>query len=545
MAMSLQVDLRLAHVGQQRVWQESALSDGGFWGQRSMSSIPAVQWFARADRTLGSEPQALEVNVEVSGAHAAGGTGARELFTEATKTTLVFDDGAVVKLSAAVVVGQLLFLRHAESQKEIVTRVLRQRSFGTAIAYVELEFTEIVEGFWGAAVSGTESDAADSALRSPNSKGSSPEISNEPAHQLPANEGHLAINANANDAHHRAHEARPPHPAPVAADAGEVARLREELAGLRSQMSSMLQPNAAAASNLPEASEDRAASVASKMLASKLEPAADFADAGLPATARESLPQIPPSAARGGVHVSIGLIAGLLILGLVAASAYFNGFLRDWYAQRNVAAGGVSVSGSGHTQPKVSAQAATAASAKGVFATNHIENPTSKENISSGADRSGTGTFVATADRGNAAQTAAQGAPESNRTRLQEAAEKALQGAESEGSHLAAVLRNSNNAPVAPKESVEESYEPPSLVKAVNAVPPADATRGFVTGDVKFEAVIDASGKVESAKVLSGPEPLREAALEALKHYQYKPATKNGQSVSARLPVTVKFWYEP
>jgi len=76
-------------------------------------------------------------------------------------------------------------------------------------------------------------------------------------------------------------------------------------------------------------------------------------------------------------------------------------------------------------------------------------------------------------------------------------------------------------------------------------VPPADATRGFVTGDVKFEAVINASGKVESAKVLSGPEPLREAALEALKRYEYKPATKNGQSVSARLPVTVKFWYEP
>ena len=59
------------------------------------------------------------------------------------------------------------------------------------------------------------------------------------------------------------------------------------------------------------------------------------------------------------------------------------------------------------------------------------------------------------------------------------------------------------------------------------------------------KAVIDASGKVESAKVLSGPEPLRKAALEALKHYQYKPATKNGQSVAARLPVTVKFWYEP
>jgi TonB family protein len=513
-----------------------------------MSSIPAVQWFARADRTLGSEPQALEVSVEVSGAHAAGGTGARELFTEAAKTTLVFDDGAVVKLSAAVVVGQLLFLRRADSQKEIVTRVLRQRSFGTAIAYVELEFTEVVPGFWGAAVPGSESDATDATLRSTNSTGNTLEKTSEASHPSSANRDRSAITANADDTHGQAHEMRPAHAAPLAADAEEVARLREELAGLRSQMSSMLQPGVSAAANEPAASEDRPASVASKMLASKLEPAGDFADPDLPTTSRESVAQFLPSAARGGVRVSIGLIAALLILGLVAASAYFNGFLRDWYAQRNVSAGGASVSGSGHAPPNTSTHSAPGANPAGSSAGNHIENAASQGSTLSATERGGAATFVATADRNNATQAVTQDARESNRARLQEAAEKALQGAENEDSRLAAVLRNRNNSPVTPaalKESVEEPYEPPSLIKAVNAVPPADATRGFVTGDVKFEAVIDASGKVESAKVLSGPEPLREAALEALKHYQYKPATKNGQSVSARLPVTVKFWYEP
>jgi TonB family protein len=513
-----------------------------------MSSIPAVQWFARADRTLGSEPQALEVRVEVSGAHAAGGTGARELFTEATKTTLVFDDGAVVKLSAAVVVGQLLFLRRADSQKEIVTRVLRQRSFGTAIAYVELEFTEVVPGFWGEAVPGSESDAADAALRSTNSTDSGLEKISEASHQTSANRDRSAITANTDDTHGQAYEPRLAHAAPVAADAEEVSRLREELAGLRSQMSSMLQPGVSVAANGPAASEDRSASVASKMLACKLEPAADFADPELPTASRESTAQVLPSAARGGVRVSVGLIAALLILGLVAASTYFNGFLRDWYAQRNVSAGGVSVSGSGRTPPNTSTHSASNANPAGSSAGNHMENAAAKGSTLSAAERSGAATLVATADRNNATPTVTQDARESNRARLQEAAEKALQGAENEGSHLAAVLRNSNNSPVTPaalKESAAESYEPPSLIKAVNAVPPADATRGFVTGDVKFEALIDASGKVESAKVLSGPEPLREAALEALKQYQYKPATKNGQSVSARLPVTVKFWYEP
>jgi TonB family protein len=446
-----------------------------------------------------------------------------------------------------VAVGQLLFLRHAESQKEIVTRVLRQRSFGTAVAYVELEFTEVVLDFWGKPVTASESDPTDAAPSSATSARASVETDNDASHPPPAAPDRPSFIADGDDTHRQNHESRPAHAAPVAADAEEVARLREELAGLRSQMSSMLQPNASAAAEESAPSEDRSSSVASKMLASKLDPAAEFADADADsATApRESVAQFPPSAGRGGVRVSIGLIAALLILGLVAASAYFNGFLKD--AQRNVSASDVNVSGSGRAQPKTTTHSVSTAS--GVSTSNHGENFASKGNTSSGAERTATGIVLATADRNNSAQAPSQdAAPESNRTRLQEAADRALQGVENEGNHLAAVLRNSNNQPVTPvalKESVEESYEPPSLIKAVNAVPPADATRGFVTGDVKFEAVIDTSGKVESAKVLSGPEPLREAALEALKHYQYKPATKNGQSVAARLPVTVKFWYEP
>lgn len=104
-------------------------------------------------------------------------------------------------------------------------------------------------------------------------------------------------------------------------------------------------------------------------------------------------------------------------------------------------------------------------------------------------------------------------------------------------------MADSNAAPA--PEPAEELYEAPSLVKAVNAVPPPDAVRGFVTGDVKFDALIDTKGKVASANVISGPTALRAAALDALKGYQYKPATKNGQAVSAHVTVAVKFWYEP
>jgi len=90
-----------------------------------------------------------------------------------------------------------------------------------------------------------------------------------------------------------------------------------------------------------------------------------------------------------------------------------------------------------------------------------------------------------------------------------------------------------------------EVYEAPSLIKAVNAVAPPDAVRSFVTGDVKCDALVDATGKVTAVKAISGPTSLRAAALDAVRGYQYKPATKNGQAVAAHVTATVKFWYEP
>jgi protein TonB len=94
-------------------------------------------------------------------------------------------------------------------------------------------------------------------------------------------------------------------------------------------------------------------------------------------------------------------------------------------------------------------------------------------------------------------------------------------------------------------EIADEEIAPPALLKAANPVAPPEAVRDFVTGDVKCDALVDAKGKVASANVLSGPAPLRQAALEALRLYQYKPATKNGKAVPAHVEVTLKFWYEP
>jgi TonB family protein len=86
---------------------------------------------------------------------------------------------------------------------------------------------------------------------------------------------------------------------------------------------------------------------------------------------------------------------------------------------------------------------------------------------------------------------------------------------------------------------------PAKLLKAANPVYPPNAMRSFITGDVKVEAVVGADGRVGEVKVLSGPRPLREAAVEALKRYKYAPATQGGKAVTSKVTETVKFWFNP
>jgi len=113
------------------------------------------------------------------------------------------------------------------------------------------------------------------------------------------------------------------------------------------------------------------------------------------------------------------------------------------------------------------------------------------------------------------------------------------------GGDDAATEGSSTSATSSGTENAEDGYEPPKLLKAVNAVPPPEAVQNFVTGDVKFDALVDTKGKVSSANVISGPAALHAAALDALRRYEYKPAVKNGQAVPGHVTVSVKFWYEP
>ena len=91
---------------------------------------------------------------------------------------------------------------------------------------------------------------------------------------------------------------------------------------------------------------------------------------------------------------------------------------------------------------------------------------------------------------------------------------------------------------------LESVIVPPKLIKSVRAVASLDDLRDFETGNVVIDAVVGTEGEVHFIRVLSGPPSLRAPAVEAVRQYQYEPATRNGQPVPAHVNITVRFRFE-
>jgi len=82
---------------------------------------------------------------------------------------------------------------------------------------------------------------------------------------------------------------------------------------------------------------------------------------------------------------------------------------------------------------------------------------------------------------------------------------------------------------------------PPRLIHSVPITYPAIANSNHVEGDVEVQTTIAPTGKVESAKAISGPVLLREAAVNSVRQWRYSPATLDGKPVSIQYTVTVRF----
>lgn len=84
----------------------------------------------------------------------------------------------------------------------------------------------------------------------------------------------------------------------------------------------------------------------------------------------------------------------------------------------------------------------------------------------------------------------------------------------------------------------------PQVIYAPQPAYPVLARTGRVEGTVIIDAVIDETGRVVQERAISGPALLMKAALDAVSQWRYQPTILDGQPVSIRMHVTVKFRLE-
>jgi len=81
----------------------------------------------------------------------------------------------------------------------------------------------------------------------------------------------------------------------------------------------------------------------------------------------------------------------------------------------------------------------------------------------------------------------------------------------------------------------------PRKIKDVGAVYPPVAQAAGIQGVVILEVVIDTDGKVKDARVLRPQPSLSEAAVAAVRQWEYEPTLMNGVAVPVIMTVTVTF----
>jgi protein TonB len=99
--------------------------------------------------------------------------------------------------------------------------------------------------------------------------------------------------------------------------------------------------------------------------------------------------------------------------------------------------------------------------------------------------------------------------------------------------------------PASPQAAATPAAKPNSVrgIRLTGGDPiyPPEARRAHVTGIVVLRAVISTEGKITNLTVVSGPEPLRNAALAAVQKWTYSPYLVDGKPASVETTISVNF----
>jgi hypothetical protein len=493
---------------------------------------------------------AQEVRVTATGTSTDKNAIERRLFTEETASVLICESGGVIRLSAAVAPGQLLLLKNVEAKREAVGQVKRKRADRPTSCYVELEFAEPAPRFWG-----REFSAAAALL---------------PKAAQDAEAAKVVMSAEAT--------ADEPGELPGAPTEEELQAFKREVGTLQGQaaLTETAAPGQQAPAALPTASSEAPSTMSMKDAPStEAESVSDDSAGG--ALSKKSLPieniatkmeltqaeqaQLPkpaldfskslpkpkrPLRARGSF--TPGFRGGVLRLALLTTALLVTATGAAWYehwipwrsAAKKPADSLSAIAANAKRSPSLGGQGAATepefsnakvASDAPVTSPGMPSRSVAKPNpvMAEPTDKTGVPTQPV-ASSGSAARLAIR---------------KTSPGTNTAGNRSTAIpAAKAATEPVAPA-AAEGDFVPPKLLNSVRAEVSINALRDFERGNVVIDAVVGSAGEVNFVSVLSGPHSLRPAAVESLKHYQYEPATRNGQPVPAHVTITIHFRFVP
>lgn len=118
----------------------------------------------------------------------------------------------------------------------------------------------------------------------------------------------------------------------------------------------------------------------------------------------------------------------------------------------------------------------------------------------------------------------------------------ALSAARQSPSQPAATPDQHTGAPLQPgRIRVAGDVQAASLVQRVDPVYPPIAKTAHIAGTVVLHAIIAKDGSVQELKYISGPPLLMSSAIEAVKHWKYKPTLLNGQPLEVDTTISIVF----
>ena len=86
-----------------------------------------------------------------------------------------------------------------------------------------------------------------------------------------------------------------------------------------------------------------------------------------------------------------------------------------------------------------------------------------------------------------------------------------------------------------------DDFESSRVLTKVKPIYPPAAKFAGVEGTVRLKATVGPDGTVQSAELVSGPSLLAQAAIDAVRHWTFLPATHNGKPIEDVIHINVSF----